>query len=204
MDERLRSRITSLLAQVSVWLPSRSRDWAQAMIAESSQARTLAEFFRWVLGTAVVVVRLFARQLLFGDTRQPIEFAAAAVYLLAFSGHIFFHLVAEVATAGIHEPWSEAWFPLLCCFSLSLIPALIAVGVWLCDDLARKLALGFAVVDIAVIAMFVNSNSVTTFRATKFVCDVAVLIVMLSPRAKKACSWRVDDSSGGRLLDLAN
>jgi hypothetical protein len=75
------------------------------------------------------------------------------MYLFGFSVYVMGHLVAELAH-GVREPWLQACIPVVLCLSLSAVPAIIAIGLWACDDFARMLAIGFALFDVVIVVLF--------------------------------------------------
>jgi hypothetical protein len=186
----MKDRIASWLLKWAKWVSDDTRDWADAMVAEVAQMPPGMERLSWRWGIVALLLRRSVTSLASDRGRRPLELTATALYLVAFSLHVSGHLVLEAASSGIREPWADAWFPLILCFSISAVPALIAIGVWLCDDLARKLTVAFVAFDLAVVIAFAHSLGFTALRTVKFACDVAILAAMLTPRVRQACSWR--------------
>lgn len=189
-DIRFRSRIAGGLTKLAACLPEDSRQWVRAMAAEAPHAAGPLEFASWIAGTVVVTARLAARRLLIGDGSRPPAMTATSLYLTAFSGYVLVRLASQLAAGEMHEPWSEAWFPVLLCLCLSLLPAVIALGVWVCDQAARLMAAAFAVFDLAVIVAFTRSFGMSGFRFVKLVADLAILLALFTPRVRDACDWR--------------
>lgn len=165
------------------------REWLRAMQAESDFVSGRKERWAWNVGIGVAALRLSSRRM-FTDNQRPFELTVTAMYLCLFSGYIVFHLISQMYGKGISEPWSEAWFPLLLCFWLAMIPALIAIGVMFCDDLARRLVVLFAFFEIVMALMVAHSDGFSTFRFIKCGCNVAIFSLMCSPRVTAACSWQ--------------
>ena len=196
--DRQRSGATEFSARGS----SDRRDWLRAMEAEREYISGRKARWAWNLGIGVAVLRLGLRRM-FTDSQRPFELTATAMYLCLFSGYIVFHLLSEMHMKGISEPWSQAWFPLLLCFWLAIIPALIAIGVLFCDDLARRLVILFAVFEVVMALIVAQSDGLSAFRFVKCACNLAVLILMFSPRVTVACSWR-STTSNPRTLKLSD
>lgn len=174
------------------------RHWLRAMQAESEYAGGRKERWAWNVGIGVAALRLALRRV-FTDKQRPFELTVTAMYLCLFSGYIVFHLISQMHEKGISEPWSEAWFPLLLCFWLAMIPALIAIGVMFCDDLARRLVILFALFEIVMALMVAHSDGFSTFRFIKCGCNLAVFSLMFSSRVTTACSWRPTPTARGTL-----
>jgi hypothetical protein len=161
------------------------------MLAEAPHVKTFHARVSWVSGIISVLIRLSVRNALTDDGHRPVELTAAALYLGGISGYVLLHFVFETAK-GVREHWAEAWVPVVICFWLSAIPALIAIGIWICDDFARKFALAFLALQLIETCVSVSTLGFAGFRAAKFVCDVALIGAMISPRVMRACAWRAD------------
>lgn len=176
-------------------------EWVQAMAAEADHTAPGRERWWWWVGIVFTLLRSW-----FGGSTQesgerPLELTATAFYLIAFALYVSVHLALQAVGYGIREPWSEAWFPLVLCFVLAAVPAVIAMGVWVCDDLARMLAAAFTLFDLTVVILFAHRFGFSPFRTAKFVCDLACLAAMFTPRVQQACRWEPADPQG-KLLHL--
>lgn len=184
----------SILARLANALGADVSDWFRAMRAETECIDSSTGRLLWNFGIGVALLRCAVRKIINANSRRPLEVHATAFYLFAFSAYVLIHLVTEISNSGIHESWYEAWFPVLVCFWLAIIPSIIATGTWLCDDFARRLAIAFAIVELGMVSFVVHSYGVNDFRLLKFFCSVAVLAAMLSPRVKAACGSRPQNS----------
>jgi len=170
-------------------------NWFRAMRTETKHIDSSTGRLLWNTGIVVAILRCATRKMATDNGRIPLELTATALYLVGFSVYIISHLAAEIIHSGIREPWAEAWFPIVVSFWMAIIPSVVAIGIWLCDDLARKLAVAFALFELGMVISFVHSYGVSEFRFLKFVCTLAVLAATLSPRARVACGWRSDNPS---------
>lgn len=167
------------------------------MLAEAKHAGDDWERFRWLVGTVAAAVRLVLRQKLrtAANEDRPPALTAVALYLGCLSLTVLAHLVKELVTQRIRSPWSEVCFPVLFVCFLSLIPLLIAIGVWACDNGARILCVAFAVVHWVSLVLWMRQGgaSVTVWTEFKFLADLAVVAIGLSGRARSACNWTRED-----------
>ena len=201
MAETNGDRIAQRLSRWANRVLENRGEWVRAMIAESDHTAPGRERWCWWVGIFFTLLRTW-----FGDSTEerggrPLELTATAFYLVAFAVYVSAHVVLQAVGYGIREPWSEAWFPLVLCFALAAAPAVIAMGVWVCDDLARLLAAAFMLFDLVVVVLFAHRFGFSPFRTAKFACDLACLAAMCSPRAKQACRWEPAGPQG-KLLHL--
>ncbi len=175
------------LRKLSLVLPEDQAVWIKAMIAEYEVIDSPSERVLWMRGIASTWLRLMLRKFFGGD--RPWSLTAGALYLFGFSAYAFGHTLSQAFHPGIHERWSVAWFPVLACFVVTLFPAAIGFGLWLADDLARKMTCMFVVLDLMTVAAFAHAYGFTDFRAFKVFCDTLILAAMLSRSVRDVCSW---------------
>jgi hypothetical protein len=184
-------RLVQLVARI---FPE-SGEWLRAMLTEIEFVDDRSQLWKWKLGMCVACVRLAARRAITDNGHRPIELTFGAVYLFGISTYVCRHLLHEVFFAPLHEPWSEACIPIAMCFWLALMPLLIGVGVWLCDNTARRLAILFAAIQMFMIALIVQGAGVTEWRLSKFILNVLLMACLSTPKARQACDWRPELSS---------
>ncbi len=162
------------------------------MLAETEHIDGRLDRWRWRAGIGVALLRLVLRKLATDDGCRPFELTATAVYLAGVSTYIFTHLISELLFAGVREPWYESSLPIALCFWLAITPSLIAIGIWVCDDFARKFVIGFAALELVMVVCYTHSFGATDIRLAKFLCNFTILVAMFTPSVRNACSWRGD------------
>lgn len=195
MQHKSRALLSSLLDRLANALGADTANWFRAMRTEAKSIDSSTDRLLWNIGIGVAILRCTIRKIATENSRRPFEVHATATYLVGFSVYVVAHLVIQILNSGIRESWYEAWFPVLVCFWIAVIPAIIAAGVWLYDDFARKLAIAFATLELGMVSWFVHSYGVNDVRLVKFFCSIAVLAAMLSPRVRTACRWRPESRS---------
>ncbi len=200
-EKSSRNRAPGVVKFASVISPER-RKWWRAMLAETEHIDGRLDRWLWRAGIGVALLRLVLRKATTDDVCRPFELTATAFYLAGFSTYIFTHLVTELLFAGVREPWYESCLPIALCFWLAIIPLLIAIGLWVCDDLARKCVIGFAALELIMVVCYAHSFGATDVRLVKFLCNLAILVAMFTPRVRNACSWRGDPQQS--LLKLSD
>lgn len=175
------------LRRLSLVLPEDRAFWIRAMVAEYEVIDSPSERALWMRGIISTLLRLILRKSFGGE--RPWSLTAAALYLFGFSAYVFGHTLSQAIHPGIHERWAVAWFPVFACFVVTLFPAAIGFGLWLADDLARKMTCMFVLLDLIIVAAFAHAYGFTGFRALKVFCDTLILAAMLSPSVREVCSW---------------
>ena len=163
------------------------------MVREAQDIDSACDQLSWLLGAAFVVLGLLSRRVvrwMFPEDR-PAALTLVCLYLGTLSLSVVTHLLRELISPGMHEAWSDAWFPALFCCFLALVPVLIAIGLWLCDNSARAMSIGFALLHLLSIYFWMRNPAVVAHWWTyaKAVGDFAVIAIGLSPSAVAACEW---------------
>lgn len=183
---RLLGRILVCCAQaVAACLPGERVDWIDAMMAELCEAQSSRERVLWLMGTLRVALQLGVRHAATGVADcWPITVASG--YLAAFSAYFFVHFAVELPL--VRTPLAEAWFPLLAALCLTLVPAVIAFGLWTHDNFARRVAVVFCVLEMGMTLIIAQHLGFTPWRVVKIVVSAPALFLLLSPAVRAACS----------------
>ena len=120
--------------------------------------------------------------------KRPWSVTLACVYFGAFSFVLLSALIWPLATGQMHSRWSEAAFPLAFCLLITLLPAIVALGLWLMDSAARVAAMVMALLH-AVATLHWFSHPLFGWQwlpAVRFLIDVAIIVTMLHPATTRA------------------
>jgi hypothetical protein len=184
-----RDSMIDWVASLASLLPQSAADWARAMLAEAPHTGTSWEFLFWMRGIAWVALSQTLRESL--AVARPLGVSLPCLWFLTFSAYLFLHILIQLPLVRV--PWTQAWFPLLLCLSLTLFPAIIALGLWTCDNLARRLAVGFALIDLGIALRYFSVFGSSPFRDWKIAADLAIIVLMFTPAVREACSWPHQD-----------
>ena len=178
----------------SVWryvtdrLPAELEPWANAMYAELEAVETPAMRLRWLCGCLWALVRLASwRTMRKSLSARPWPVTLIALYYLAFCCELVVVLASQLVTHKIHEPWKDAFFPVVFCFLLALLPGVIAVGLWLLDGAARIMGIFFAVLHLLLNWAWVSNPSLhnTLLPSFRMTLDVLVVVLLTRPALRK-------------------
>jgi hypothetical protein len=126
-------------------LPEESSQWASAMLAELKTLPAPRERVAWAIngswGLAKIWLGVSLRRILF-DPGKSVPVVLISTYHAIFCCVLLCVIASQIPR--VSGPWTEAFFPVLFMLFVSIIPGVIAVGLWLLDDLARYLAIGFS------------------------------------------------------------
>jgi hypothetical protein len=118
--------------------------------------------------------------------RRPRGVTAIAVYHVLFSAL----LVGTLVQQGIaHHPaagWLDAAPVLLMMLFLSLIPAVLAYGLWIMDDGARVGAILFTFLHLLTAIVYVQHVPWMWRPWTRIALDAAIIAVLLLPSIRRA------------------
>ncbi len=190
--ERVLAFYQRLLERLASSLSRESTDWINAMLAETPRTQSAMERASWIAGAFVVALRFKLRDFV-RSANRPLAISFTSIYLAAFSIYLFAHTALQIPL--IREHWPVAWFPVFGCLCLTLLPAVFAFGLWTCDNLARKLVLGFIAYDIFSVILFTRALGITDFRIAKLVIDLFIVVAMMSPKVIRACRCSAADLS---------
>jgi hypothetical protein len=133
----------ALLSFFAARLPSKEKLWAQAMLAELAQIHNPSKRLIWALSGSWGLGKIWARALRRTpqpeDESRPLAVTLIALYHALFSFVILGVLIWQLPR--VKAPRLEACIPVLIDFFIALIPCVIAVGLWVLDDVARFLAM---------------------------------------------------------------
>ncbi len=152
------------------------------MLAERPYLRSRRESLAWTLSCFGLAARLIIGELV---DRRPRAIVATSIYLATFSTYLLLHTALQIP--NVHTSWTEAWFPVLASLSVTMLPAVCAVGVWSCDNLGRRMAMLFCAVDLGIALSFSRVVGLTSLRGGKIVVDLAIIAAMCLPSVKLAC-----------------
>jgi hypothetical protein len=124
--------------------------------------------------------------------RRPLDVSLVAVYFVLFSSTLVGILVRQMVSHRIHAPWQDQIIVLPLCFLLALLPAVLALGLWVQDNAARIGAILFVLLHSALeIAWFssprIPSKAFTVFRIA---LNLAIVICLSRPGVRKAFTWQ--------------
>ncbi len=118
--------------------------------------------------------------------RRPGEVTAIAVYHALFTAV----LVATLAWQAIqHAPirgWKDAAPVLAMMLFISLIPAVICVGLWLMDNGARLACLIFTLLHMMITIAYLRRAAVVWRPCGRIAIDAGIVVVLMLPRIRRA------------------
>jgi hypothetical protein len=177
-------------------MPPELRPWAEAMRAETDFIEGTFAPLTWTVGSVWALFKAAASARLVDAGRErPWAVRFVAVYYAAFSCELAAAIAWQVVAGKIHGPWQESIFPLLFCFLLVLLPAVIAIGLWLLDDAARWMAIFFAVLHAVVNCAWISNPEVhrSIMPSFRIAMDVSAIFLMNRPAVRGAFrDYRID------------
>jgi cytochrome c biogenesis factor len=122
---------------------------------------------------------------------RPIDVTLSAIYYAAFSAVLIAVLFWQLLAHGTQERWFNAVFPILFMLLLSLIPAVISLGLWTLDNAARIGSVMFAFLHIIVTSVYLThvSGSRTFLPVLRIGLDLLIIVAMLRPGVRRAFRW---------------
>lgn len=188
--------LSRILTRIAGSMTDDHAEWVRAMLQETKHIDNGWERSTWVLGVVLVTLRLRIASILTDAGHRPCSVTASLLYLMIFSGYLFFHTVSQLISPGVHESWTIALFPVVASLLLTLLPAAIAVGLWYCDALARWMTIAFVVLDLYVVLTFAHAAGFNAVRSVKTVCDLLIVAAMFSQDVRDAFNWRSHPALG--------
>ena len=128
--------------------------------------------------------------------RRPLDVSLVAIYFGLFSatllGILLWQILGQHIGHRIHAPWQDQILILPLCFLLAVLPAVLALGLWVQDNAARIGAILFVLLHSALeIAWFssprIPSKAFTVFR---ILLNAAIVICLSRPGVRKAFTWQ--------------
>jgi hypothetical protein len=124
--------------------------------------------------------------------RRPLDVALIAIYFAAFSSVLVWLIVYQLLAHRIHMPWQDKIVLLPFTLLIAIIPATIALGLWVMDIAARLAAIILAVIhagtEVALLSHpLIPSRPFTVFR---IVLDGVIIICLCRPGVRKAFQWQ--------------
>jgi hypothetical protein len=122
---------------------------------------------------------------------RPLDVTLIAIYLGAFSTVLWGIILFQWLGGHIHGAWPDKLLVLPLCFLLSLLPGVIALGLWVLDNAARLGAMLFALLH-AIIEMgfffkpHIHWPAFTLFRIG---LDGLIIACLCRPGVRKVFSW---------------
>src|SRR5215831_8100656 len=122
------------------------------------------------------------------SVNRPIDVTLSAIYYAGFSTLLIAVLFWQLLVHGTRERWFDALFPVLFMLVLSLIPAVISLGLWTLDNAARIGSLIFAFLHIIVTAVHIGHipTSRILLPATRIALDLLIIVAMVRPGVRRA------------------
>lgn len=177
-------------------LPPELKLWAEAMRSELDFIEGTFAPLAWTFGSVWALFKAAAMAWL-GDAgrERPWAVRFVAAYYAVFSCELAGAIAWQVIGGKIHGPWQDSIFPLLFCFLVALVPAVIAIGLWLLDDAARLMAVFFAVLHAVVNWAWMNQPQVhrPIMPSLRIALDVLAIFLMNRPAVRDAFrNYRID------------
>jgi hypothetical protein len=124
--------------------------------------------------------------------RRPLDVTLIAIYFAGFSSLLVGLIVYQVLAHHIHMPWQDKIVVLPFTLLIAIIPATIALGLWVMDNAARLAAIILAVIhartEVALLShRLIPSRAFTAFRIA---LDAAIIICLCRPGVRKAFQWQ--------------
>jgi hypothetical protein len=124
--------------------------------------------------------------------RRPLDVTLIAIYFAGFSSLLVGLIVYQVLAHRIHMPWQDKIVVLPFTLLIAIIPATIALGLWVMDNAARLAAIILAVIhartEVALLShRLIPSRAFTAFRIA---LDAAIIICLCRPGVRKAFQWQ--------------
>lgn len=169
-------------------LPEEARPWASAMMAEMKVIPD-GERLTWALsgswGLAKIWLYSTLRSRLCEDGK-PLSIVLVSAYHAIFSCVLLFVIITQIP--HITSLWTEALFPVLFVVFAAVIPGVIALGLWVLDDSARYLAIGFSLLHgLGNYALISTGRLPYAVRPVgRIILDFVIVGILLSPAVKRA------------------
>jgi hypothetical protein len=124
--------------------------------------------------------------------RRPLDVTLIAIYFAGFSAVLVALILYQVLAHRIHMPWQDKIVLLPFTLLIAIIPATIALGLWVMDNAARLAAIVLTLIHAGTeLALFshplIPSRSFTVFR---IFLDGVIVICLCRPGVRKAFQWR--------------
>ena len=122
---------------------------------------------------------------------RPLDVTLVAIYLGAFSAVLWGIISWEWLGGHIHGAWQDKLVVLPLCLLLSLLPGVIALGLWVLDNAARLGAMLFALLHaITEIAFFFKPHIPSpAFTLLRIALDALIIASLCRPGVRKVFSW---------------
>lgn len=123
--------------------------------------------------------------------KRPIDVTLSAIYYAGFSAVLIAVLFWQLLVHGTQERWFDALFPILFMLLLSLIPAVISLGLWILDDAARIASVIFAFLHIMLTAVYIGHvpSSKAFLPVSRIGLDLLIILAMFRPGVRRAFQW---------------
>jgi hypothetical protein len=119
---------------------------------------------------------------------RPWSVRLACIYFGSFSVVLLSALLWPLIAGQMHSRWVDAAFPLAFALLVTLIPGVVAFGLWVMDSAARVAAIVIALLHaIATVHWF--SHPLFGWQwlpPVRIAIDVAIMIAMLHPGTRRA------------------
>jgi len=180
----------ALLSFFAQRLPSGERPWAEAMLGELTEIQNPWNRLIWAVSGSWGLAKIWTRGLLRGprpdDEIRPLAVSLIALYHAVFSCVILSVLIWQLPS--VKPPRMEACFPVLIAFFLALIPGVIAVGLWVLDDVARFLAMMLSLLHALGNCALISTRHMgwEPLPVSRIVLDIVMIGVLLLPAMRRA------------------
>jgi hypothetical protein len=119
---------------------------------------------------------------------RPWSVRLACVYFVVFSLVLLSALLWPLITGQMHSRWADTAFPLAFALLVTLIPGVIALGLWVMDNAARVAAIVIAVLH-AIATLHWFSHPLFGWQwlpPVRIAIDVVIIVAMLHPATRRA------------------
>lgn len=146
------------------------------------------ERMAWLLSACVGLAKMCARGRMaaFWNSPRPTVVTLISLYHGGFSCVLPALLAGQMS--GIKPSRSEAALPLIFAFSPAVVPAGIAAGLWILDDLARGMAIFFSVLHALGNAAWLTTLAPGWhwFALGRIALDFLMIAALLAPRVRRS------------------
>jgi len=172
-------------------LPVEERTWGEAMLGELAVIDGAWKRLVWLLSACVGLARIYtrARSAPVWNSSRPTAVTLISVYHAGFSCVLLALLAGQIP--AVKPPRSEAVLPLIFAFSMALVPAGIALGLWVLDDLARGMAILFSVLHALGTAAWLTMQApgLHWFALARIALDFLMAATLLAPRVSRSFQY---------------
>ena len=191
LTRSLSQRLLQVFIKVS---PTRLKPWAEALSAETDSIpgtlAPLAFALSGMFGLAHMGLRNWRSATAVDFPSRPWAVALICFYHVALSGLLLGVLIEQLLTHAIHEPWKDAFFPVVFAFLVALVPAVIALGLWVMDNAARWMCMLFTIFHFFSTSALLNSLVHSPWRTgiawLRLLLDAAILASLNLPSIRRS------------------